>query len=258
MEAARNFAIRHRAIGLGILGYHDYLMSHSIPFESAEAREANVEIFRFLRAEAEAASCEIAAKDGEPELLRGTGRRHATLIAIAPTVTSGFILDQTSQGIEPRLSNYYVDDIAKGKYTIINPYLKRVLAQYGRDDDATWDSILSNEGSVQHLGFLSQHERDVFKTFPEISPMEIVDQAADRQPYIDQGQSLNLRVKNDTPLKEINRLYMHGFKRGLKSFYYQRGFSPTQNLINEIRNESTSTGPKQCSIDNPGCQSCEG
>ena len=190
MEKAVRFAEEHRSIGIGALGYHSYLQKNRIPFESIQARLINKEMFKDIELKSIEMSHELADEFGEP---RHSGyRRHSTLQAVAPTTSSSFILGQVSPSIEPLQSNYFTKDLAKGKFTYKNPYLKEVLAEYDKDDAATWKDIMMKGGSVQHLEFLSQDEKDVFKTFGEISQMEVVQQAADRQKYIDQGQSLNV------------------------------------------------------------------
>jgi len=234
MKASYNFAINQRAIGIGVLGWHSYLQSKSIPFESMEAKLANTAIHRLIRDKSIIASKEMAIKYGEPELLKGYGLRNVTTMAIAPTTSSSFILGQVSPSIEPLNSNYFVKDLAKGKFTYKNPYLEKVLEIYQKNDKKTWDSILGKGGSVQHLKFLTQNERDVYKTFAEISQKEIVIQAAARQKYIDQSQSLNLMVGSDISPKEVSDLLIFGWENGIKSFYYQRGANPAQELARTI------------------------
>lgn len=246
MEAAHRFAKNHRALGLGVLGWHSYLQSKMIPFESMEAKLLNTQIHRLLRDKSLAASREMAIRYGEAPILAasardgwagvwdgitglfgikrpGYGRRNTTLMAIAPTTSSSFILGQVSPSIELLVDNYYVKDLAKGKFTYQNPYLKKVLAAHGKDKHDVWKSILLKGGSVQHLTFLTDHERAVFKTFAEISQKEIVIQAAARQKFIDQGQSLNLMIHPKTPPKEVSELLIEGWRLGIKGFYYQRG-----------------------------------
>lgn len=230
MQAAYKFAIRHRALGLGGLGWHSFLQSQNIAFESQEAKDYNKEIHAYLQAETLAASKEMAIVLGEPELLVGTGLRNTTLMAIAPTTSSSFILGQVSPSIEPENSNYYTKSLAKGKFTYKNPYLKARLAELGHDTDETWKAILVAGGSVQSLDILSEHDKNVFKTFGEISQYEIIVQAADRQAFIDQGQSLNLMIHPATPVKDVNKLMIEAWKLGLKSLYYQRSTSPTAEL----------------------------
>lgn len=235
MQAARNFAIRQRALGIGVLGWHSYLQSNMIPFESMAARLHNARIFRHIKSEADAAS-RIMVLEGyeEPEMLRGYGRRHVTLMAVAPTTSSSFILGQVSPSIEPENSNYFVKDLQKGKFTYKNPYLVRLLQEKGQDSPETWRSILLKGGSVQHLDFLSEDEKAVFKTFGEISQGEIVSQAAQRQPFIDQGQSLNVTIHPDTPLKEVNQLMLDAWRNGVKALYYQRSTNPAQELVRSL------------------------
>ena len=231
LQGARNFAMRHRALGLGVLGYHSYLQKNMIPFESFEATQFNARAFKHIKEQAEAASRELANIYGEPELLKGYGMRNATLLAIAPTTSSSAILGQTSPGIEPFSSNYYKAGLAKGNFIRKNKYLKKVLEQKGIDDEETWRSIMLNHGSVQHLKELSDEEKLVFKTFKEISPMEIVSQAAQRQQYIDQAQSLNLQIPSSMPVKDVNYVILEAWRKGVKSLYYQRSSSVSKELM---------------------------
>lgn len=234
MEAARRFAMRHRAIGIGTLGWHSYLQSKMIAFESLEAKRINVEIYKLIQKESVAASREMAVKYGEPEVLKGYGMRNGTLMAIAPTTSSSFILGQVSPSIEPLNSNYFVKDLAKGKFTYKNPYLKEVLKAHDKDTKEVWESILVKGGSVQHLQFLTDDEKDVFKTFGEISQKEIIIQAAARQKYIDQGQSINIMIHPQTPVKEVNALMLLAWASGVKTLYYQRSTNPAQELGRSI------------------------
>jgi ribonucleoside-diphosphate reductase alpha chain len=230
MEKAYHFAKQHRALGLGVLGWHSYLQSQMIAFESKQAAQLNHAIFQQIQAKSYQASAELAVMFGEPEMLTGKGRRNTTLNAIAPTTSSAFILGQVSQSIEPIWSNCYVKDIAKLKTTIKNIYLEQVLEQKGQNNDAIWKDIRNHDGSVQHLGFLSDHEKEVFKTFSELDPQTIIDQAAVRQAFIDQGQSLNLAISPLMTTKEINKLYLNAWKLGIKSLYYQHSVNAAQQL----------------------------
>lgn len=234
MERAVRFAERHRALGIGWVGYHSFLQSKMIPFESLFARSYNKEIAHAIYKQAYDASEKMALEYGEPELLKGYDRRHATLIAIAPTKSSAFILDQVSEGTQPDLSNFVIKDLQKGKFTLKNRYLKAVLAFLGKDTDVVWESILKNAGSVQHLAFLSNNEKAVFKTFSEITPLEIVTQAAHRQLYVDQGQSLNLMIHPSIAPRDVNALLISGWKQGIKSFYYQFSVSAAQKFSRDI------------------------
>ncbi|GAL66040.1 ribonucleotide reductase of class Ia (aerobic) alpha subunit [Jejuia pallidilutea] len=228
MERAYNFAKDNRALGLGALGWHSLLQSKMLPFDSAEAFNLNSEIFKTIEEKSYKASKELVDLFGEPEVLKGYGRRNATLNAIAPTTSSAFILGQVSQGIEPIWSNIYVKDIAKIKTTIKNPYLLNLLEEKGMNTPDVWRSIRDHDGSVQHLEFLTDHERDVFKTYSEIDQLTIVYQAANRQNHIDQGQSVNIIVHPDMPVKDINKIYVTAWKLGLKSLYYQHSMNAAQ------------------------------
>jgi len=234
MEAARKFAIRHRALGLGVLGWHSLLQSKMIAFESMEAKFLNGTIWKTIRERADKATAELAQKYGEPDILQGYGRRNTTTLAVAPTTSSSFILGQVSPSIEPNNSNYYVKDLAKGKFSYKNPYLKKLLKEKGKNDDDTWLDILKHSGSVQHLDFLTQEEKDVFKTFEETSQREIIIQAAGRQRYIDQGQSLNMLIPAGTPPKAVNELIIFAWENGIKSLYYQRSTNPAKELARSI------------------------
>lgn len=234
MKAPRNFAINHRALGLGVLGWHSLLQKKNIAFESMDAKFLNVEVWKFIRSESDKATCDLANKFGEAPLLKGYGRRNTTTLAVAPTTSSSFILGQVSPSVEPLNSNYYVKDLSKGKFTFRNPYLKSLLEKKNQDTDEVWKSILIKGGSVQHLEFLSQEEKDVFKTFGEISQKEIVIQASQRQKYIDQGQSLNFMIPPNTKPKEVNELMIFAWEMGIKSLYYQRSANPAQELARSI------------------------
>jgi ribonucleoside-diphosphate reductase alpha chain len=242
MESPHNFAKRQRALGMGVLGYHTYLQSKMIAWESMEAQMENVTIFKMIRERADKATRELANIFGEPEMLKGYGRRNVTTIAIAPTTSSSFILGQVSPSIEPLNSNYFTKNLAKGKFTYKNPYLVELLKSKDKNTRETWNDILNHGGSVQHLDFLSQDEKDVFKTFGEISQKEIIIQAAQRQKYIDQGQSLNVMIPAEVKAKDINQLYIFAWEQGIKSLYYQRSTNPAQMLARNILN----------------CSSCEG
>lgn len=230
MERAYNFAKSNRALGLGTLGYHSYLQSKLIPFESREAAKLNLEISKLLKDRTYKASTELAAIYGEPELLVGHGRRNTTLLAIAPTTSSAFILGQVSQSIEPLFSNYYIKDLAKTKVAIKNPYLEKLLEERGFNTKETWNNIMSNDGSVYGLSdeILPPELKAVFKTFREINQEAIIDQAATRQAYIDQGQSLNLMITSDLTPKEISQLHIRAWQLGLKSLYYQHSVNQSQ------------------------------
>jgi ribonucleoside-diphosphate reductase alpha chain len=228
MERAYNFAKENRALGLGVLGWHSLLQSKMVAFNSQEAFNLNNEIFKFIQKKSYKASEELANIFGEPEVLKGFGRRNTTLNAIAPTTSSAFILGQVSQGIEPIWSNIYVKDIAKIKTTIKNPFLVKLLESKNKNTQEVWHSIRNQDGSVQHLDFLKSTEKEVFKTYSEINQMDIIYQAANRQNFIDQGQSVNIMIHPDMSVKEINNIYISAWKLGLKSLYYQHSMNAAQ------------------------------
>jgi ribonucleoside-diphosphate reductase alpha chain len=228
MEKAYNFAKDNRALGLGALGWHSLLQSKMLAFDSQEAYDLNTEIFKVIKEKSYKASEEMAKMYGEPSVLKGYGRRNTTLNAIAPTTSSAFILGQVSQGIEPIWSNIYVKDIAKIKTTIRNPVLEKLLEDKGQSTSDVWKSIRDNDGSVQHLAVLTDAEKEVFKTYSEIDQKVIVYQAANRQNHIDQGQSINIMVHPDMPIKEVNDIYITAWKLGVKSMYYQHSMNAAQ------------------------------
>jgi ribonucleoside-diphosphate reductase alpha chain len=234
LAGANRFAKRHRALGLGVLGWHSYLQKNMIPFEGLRAKQLTTKIFSDLRDKADKATADLARIYGEPEVLKGYGRRNTTTLAIAPTTSSSAILGQSSPGIEPFSSNYYKAGLAKGNFMRQNKYLKQLLEYKGIDTEDIWRSIMLNHGSVQHLKELSKEEKDVFKTFKEISQLEIIQQAAVRQKYIDQAQSLNLNIPPILPVKEVNKLMIEAWQLGIKSLYYQRSQSVSKEMATSL------------------------
>jgi ribonucleoside-diphosphate reductase alpha chain len=247
MERAYNFAKRQRALGLGVLGWHSLLQSKMLPFDSRETAKLNVEVFKLIQDKSYKASKELSELFGEPEYLVGYGRRNVTLNAIAPTTSSAFILGQVSQSIEPIWSNCYVKDMAKMKVTVKNPVLKKLLQELGKDTKDTWNSIKQQDGSVQHLDFLTDEQKEVFRTFAEITQSSIINQASIRQDYIDQSQSLNLMVPPDMPTKEVNKLLVDAWKLGVKTLYYQHSMNSAQAFSR-----------RKLNIDDAQCLACEG
>ena len=228
MKRAYTFAKENRALGLGVLGWHSLLQDKMLEFNSQDAFMLNNEVFKFIKERSYKASKSLAGMFGEPKVLKGHGRRNSTLNAIAPTTSSAFILGQVSQGIEPIWSNIYVKDIAKVKTTIKNPFLVNLLEKRGKNTKDVWRSIRDQDGSVQHLDFLSSKEKSVFKTYAEIDQMDVIYQAANRQHHIDQGQSVNIMVHPDMSVETINKLYITAWKLGLKSLYYQHSMNAAQ------------------------------
>jgi len=235
MDRAVRFAKRHRAIGIGVLGWHSYLQSNMIPFDSMEAMQKNEEIFRTIRESSYEASEALADKFGEPAVLEGYGRRNTTTMSVAPTKSSSVILGQVSPSIEPLKSNYFVRDGAKLKSTQKNRFLQAILKERGKDEREVWDSIANKDGSVQHLDCLTDEQKEVFKTFAEIPQLAIINQAAQRQKHIDQAQSLNVSIDpSEVSVKEINQLYIEAWKKGVKSLYYQHSVNAAQKFSRDI------------------------
>jgi len=233
-DRAVNFSKRHRALGIGRLGYHSFLQSKMVAFESLEARNWNIQIQKTIKEQAYAASEKLAQMFGECEVTKGTGRRNSTLIAIAPTTSSAFILGQVSQSIECWNSNYFIKDLAKGKFVIKNRYLEALIESLGKNTPDVWDSIKKNHGSVLHLDFLSDQQKRVFLTGKEVSQDEVILQASHRQKHIDQGQSLNLYIDSSKTAKDVNALMLKAHDLGLKSLYYQHNFNAAQLLTKEL------------------------
>jgi ribonucleoside-diphosphate reductase alpha chain len=219
---ARYSAQRERSIGLGAMGFHAYLQAHSIPFESAVAKGQNLQIFKRIKEQAVAATRQLAEERGECPDSEGYGVRNAHLLSVAPNASSSIICGNTSPSIEPFRANAYTQKTKSGSSLAKNKYLEEVLARYGRNDHETWKSIITLGGSVQHLDFLSDWERDVFKTAIEIDQRWVVDFAADRQQYICQSQSLNLFFPALVSKQELHNVHMEAWKKGLKSLYYVR------------------------------------
>jgi len=237
MKRAYRFASQHRAIGLGVLGYHSLFQSKLIDFDSLEAKMLNSQIFIALKEKSEAASKWLHDSKGVESIRKGYA--NSTLIAIAPTKSSSFILGQVSMGIEPIKSNYFIKDLAKSKTIYKNPFLECELDKYGMNNPEVWKSILKKDGSVQHLDFPT---KTVFKSFIEITPKELILQAAQRQKFIDQSQSLNLMIHPSVPAKDINQLYLYAHEEGVKTLYYQFSQSSAQEFARNILD----------------CASCEG
>lgn len=234
IQRSVKFAENHRAIGVGASGYHSYLQSHMIPFESLEAKFINKEIFFHIEEKAWETSREMWFKYGSSDMMNSYCRRHSVLTCVAPNTSSSFIMGQQSQSIEPYVSNYYIKKASNAKHSVKNPYLEKLLLEKDKNTFEVWESILKNEGSVKHLDFLSDDEKLVFRTFIEISQMEIIIQASQRQKYIDQGQSLNLMIHPNIPTKDVNALILKAHELGIKTLYYQLGQNAAQNFARDI------------------------
>lgn len=240
LEKALNFAREERALGLGATGWHTLLKSKMIPFDSLEARYLTQEVFSSLQERSFQASGKLAELFGEPPLLGGYGRRNSTLMAIAPNTSSGSIMN-VSLGIEPDRSNYFLIESSWGIIRRRDRYLTKLLEEKGKNTEEVWKSILSMNGSVQHLDFLSDREKAVFKCFWEIDQFELLRQNGIRQKYVDQGISLNIFVPPGATAKHMNELHLTAWREGCKALYYQRSEHP--NVYKDTK---------------AACSSCEG
>ena len=227
MSAAIYAAQRERSVGLGVMGFHSFLQQQNVPFESAMAKSWNMRIFKSLRRAADAASVKLAEERGPcPDAAeRGVMERFSHKLAIAPTASISIICGGTSAGIEPIPANIYTHKTLSGSFAVKNPYLEKLLAEHGRNDDATWSTILENQGSVMHLDFLSADEKDVYKTAFELDQRWVVELAADRTPDICQSQSVNLFIPGDVDKWDLHMLHWTAWERGCKSLYYLRSKS---------------------------------
>ena len=227
MEHAVYAAMRERSVGLGLMGFHSFLQAQNVPFESAMAKSWNMRIFKALRRAADKASQVLAEERGAcPDAEeRGVMERFSHKLAIAPTASISIICGGTSAGIEPIPANVYTHKTLSGSFAVKNPYLEQVLGEKDRNTEAVWRSILENEGSVQHLDFLSQDEKDVFKTAFELDQRWLIELAADRTPEICQSQSLNVFLAGDIDKWDLHMLHYSAWERGVKSLYYLRSKS---------------------------------
>lgn len=244
MEAARRSAIKGRAIGIGVLGWHTLLQERMLPFDGLQAMLLNGQIFKHIRDQAEKETKVLAAELGEPEWCVGHQRRNTHLMAVAPTVSNSTISGGHSAGIEPLSANIFSQKSARGTFIRKNPVLERLLTTRGKNDPDTWKSINEHAGSVQHLKFLTDEEKNVFLTARELNQHAIIRQAAQRQEYIDQGQSINLFFASNSDPKYIHEVHISAWESGLKSLYYLR----TEGVI---RGDLASRSKDECSA-------CEG
>jgi len=234
LEKAVRFTEKSRALGLGALGYHTYLQSKSIPFESFEAHQLNKDIFKHIRKEANIATKKLAKILGEPEWCKGYGVRNTHLLAIAPNTSSALVCGSVSQGIEPVYKNAFVQGSAGGEINRVNSELIKVLEAYGQYNDETISSIINNGGSVSHLGYLTELEKDVFKTAFEINQESIIRLASARQKYICQAQSINLFFPADESEEVISAVHKLAFNdKYIKSLYYIRSEAGVQGSTGE-------------------------
>jgi ribonucleoside-diphosphate reductase alpha chain len=224
---AKYSAMRERSVGLGVMGFHSYMQRHMIPLESVMAKVWNKKMFQFIDKEVNAASKKLAEERGPcPDAAEyGINERFSNKTAIAPTASISIICGGASPGIEPVAANSYTHKTLSGSFNVRNKYLKKILQKYNQDTNEVWSSITTNQGSVEHLDFLSQDEKDVFKTAFEIDQRWLIDHSADRTPYISQAQSLNVFIPADIHKKDLHQIHYQAWKKGLKSLYYCRSKS---------------------------------
>ena len=227
MMRAKYAAMRERSVGLGVMGFHSFLQGKMLPFEGVMAKVWNKRMFKHIKLQADSASIKLAHERGPcPDAKEyGIMERFSNKIAIAPTASISIITGGTSPGIEPNTANAYTHKTLSGSYAVRNPYLEKLLQQKSKNDEEVWSSITINEGSVQHLDFLKQDEKDVFKTAFELDQRWLIEHAADRTPYVCQAQSLNIFIPADTHKRDLHQIHWMAWKRGVKSLYYCRSKS---------------------------------
>ena len=227
MARARYSAMRERSVGLGVMGYHSFLQALNVPFESVVAKVWNMRMFKHIRAQADTASRLLAEERGPcPDAAEyGFMERFSNKMAIAPTASISIICGGASPGIEPIAANVYNHKTLSGSFIVRNPFLKKVLAKHGRDDEDTWTTVTVNKGSVQHLDFLTEQEKATFKTAFELDQRWVVEHAADRTPYICQSQSVNIFLPANVHKRDLHQIHMTAWKKGVKSLYYCRSLS---------------------------------
>jgi len=257
-------ASRERSIGVGALGFHAYLQKIGIPFESALAVSKNKQMFKYIREGLDNANRELGKERGEAPDAKGTGLRFSHTSAIAPNASSSIIMGNTSPSIEPYRANAYRQDTLSGAHLNKNKWLDNIIkekcdADSKLDYNEIWSSIIANDGSVQHLEFLSEWERDVFKTSMEIDQRWIVQHAADRQPYIDQAQSVNLFFRPDSNVKYIHAVHFMAWKQGLKTLYYCRSekISKADKVSRKIERQVIEEIDMRALVDGDECLACQ-
>jgi len=262
---AKFSAMRERSIGVGALGFHAYLQKKNIPWESPTAKGTNLRIFRLIRSKLDDANLELGKDRGEAPDATGTGRRFSHVMAIAPNASSSIIMGNTSPSIEPYRANAYRQDTLSGAYLNKNKHLDNLIKNKIEENpkidyDETWSSIIANDGSVQHLNFLSDWEKDVYKTSMEIDQRWVIEHAADRQSFIDQAQSLNLFFRPDVNIKYLHAVHFLAWKHGLKTLYYCRSekLGKADRVSKRIEREVIKEIDMQSLIDENSCLACEG
>tara|TARA_S200000501_G_scaffold98900_1_gene92300 strand:+ start:8791 stop:10590 length:1800 start_codon:yes stop_codon:yes gene_type:complete len=258
-------ATQERSIGIGALGFHAYLQKKNIPWESAIAKGANMRVFRLIRSKLDEANLSIGKERGEAPDARGTGRRFSHVMAIAPNASSSIIMGNTSPSIEPYRANAYRQDTLSGAYLNKNKHLDGIIKNKVSSSDEVnydeiWSSIISNDGSVQHLDILNEQEKSVYKTAMEIDQRWLIELGADRQAFIDQSQSLNLFFRPDANIKYLHAAHYLAWKQGLKTLYYCRSekLGKADKVSKRIERQAIKEIDFQSMIDGDNCVACEG
>ncbi len=257
---AKYSAMRERSVGLGVMGFHSFLQKNSIPLESVMSKVWNNKIFEHIQIKVDQASKKLAKERGAcPDAEEyGFKERFSNKTAIAPTASISIISGGASPGVEPVAANSYTHKTLSGSYNVRNRYLKKVLEKYRKNDDETWSTITTNQGSVEHLDFLTRNEKDVFKTAFEIDQKWIVELGADRTPFVSQSQSINIFLPADVHKKELHQVHFQAWKKGLKSLYYCRSKSiqRAENINKGLSTGAAITKTKE-DQDNEECLSCQ-
>ena len=257
---ARYSATRERSVGLGVMGFHSFLQKNSIPFESVMSKVWNDKIFKHIQTNVDDASKKLSSERGAcPDAEKyGFQERFSNKTAIAPTASISIICGGASPGVEPVAANSYTHKTLSGSYNVRNRYLKQVLEKYGKNDDETWSTITTNQGSVEHLDFLTRNEKDVFKTAFELDQKWIIELGAGRTPFISQAQSINIFLPADVHKKELHQIHFQAWKKGLKSLYYCRSKSiqRAENINKGLSTEGLNKELKE-DQDYEECLSCQ-
>ena len=261
-DDAKYSAMRERSVGLGVMGFHSFMQKNMIPIESVMAKVWNKKMFQLIDKEVNAASKKLAEERGPcPDAAEyGINERFSNKTAIAPTASISIICGGASPGIEPIAANSYTHKTLSGSFNVRNKYLRKILQKYNQDTNEVWSSITTNQGSVDHLDFLSQDEKDVFKTAFEIDQRWLIDHSADRTPYISQAQSLNVFIPADIHKKELHQIHYQAWKKGLKSLYYCRSKSIQRaEVVNNsfAKTKKQKNQEKQQTTDYEECLSCQ-
>jgi len=262
---AKFSAKQERSIGIGALGFHAYLQKKTIPWESATAKGTNLRIFKLIRSKLDEANIQLGSERGEAPDAKGTGRRFSHIMAIAPNASSSIIMGNTSPSIEPYRANAYRQDTLSGAFLNKNRHLDTLIKSKIADNpkidyEETWSSIIANDGSVQHLNFLTDWDKDVYKTSMEIDQRWLIEHAADRQQFIDQAQSLNLFFRPDVNIKYLHAIHYLAWKQGLKTLYYCRSekLGKADKVSRRVERQIIKEIDMQSLIDEESCLACEG